>query len=252
MNQNAEALIGALEQRIAALEQVASGHKEPETERGRMQRERQERIDAKREARPDNDERRMGDPRPTSRQRREEPKRTSTALPGPQIPPRPPRPPEPKIPENEATTSDHPWKVTANGDGTVTVSAGHLFYRTSESPSADTLPQWYHLKVFASYAGGSIAVGGSGRIYASIAVNPATPDYAYLTNIYGGDPFYLGRAYPTGGVTVHYGVMPTTGDVFIVEIAAVSLADGVAVVDSQFLTHNPVVGDYLLTGPVGP
>lgn len=150
------------------------------------------------------------------------------------------------------TGADQPWKVTANGDGTVTVSAGHLFYRTSESPAADTLPQWYHLKVFASYAGGSVTVGGSGRIYASIAVNPSAADYAALTNIYGADPFYLNRVYPSGSISVEYGTMPTTGDVFIVEIAAVSLVDGVAVVDTQFLTHNPVVGDYSLTGPVGP
>ena len=94
MSQELENAVAEMEKRLAALEQGGSASKGPESERERMQRERQERIDAKREARPENDERRMGDPRPTSRQRKEDlSRRSSTVLPGPTMnPPKPPAP----------------------------------------------------------------------------------------------------------------------------------------------------------------
>ena len=96
MDHETQAFLNELEKRLSVLEGGESDSNQPESAGERMRRERQERIDAKREARPETDEHRMGSPRPTSRQRKEElSRRSSTNLPGPQMSPsRPPQAPK--------------------------------------------------------------------------------------------------------------------------------------------------------------
>tara|TARA_R110000787_G_scaffold125163_2_gene236303 strand:- start:550 stop:1767 length:1218 start_codon:yes stop_codon:yes gene_type:complete len=142
------------------------------------------------------------------------------------------------------TSSSHPWKVTGNGDATVDVAAGKLLSFVSESsPGISNIPSYFQLKEFADYAGGTIgSIGAAGFIYASISytTNQTIFDADTTTGISTFD-----RVVPDGSVAVAFATsLPTTGDVFIVELARVTFAAGVATVSDQVVTHNPTLWSF--------
>lgn len=143
----------------------------------------------------------------------------------------------------------HPWKVTANGDDTVAVAAGELLSYDHEGvsiPSAGNtnLSSYFNLKDFASYAGGNVTVLGAGVIYAEVTRITSGTFVADTFSDGLGDEFqhWLDSVQPNSVITVKYGAsLPSSGDVFTVKLAEVSLNAGNAEVDKQIITHNPTL-----------
>tara|TARA_R110000803_G_scaffold136034_1_gene202991 strand:- start:25895 stop:26584 length:690 start_codon:yes stop_codon:yes gene_type:complete len=137
----------------------------------------------------------------------------------------------------------HPWKVTTNGDdtpATVAVAPGHvLWIATADESSA--LQSYYNLDIALTYAGGDVTVTGTGYIYAKgdmavdelLSEGPLTDETILLQNV-------GATATP---ITLHFDtVLPVSGaGNFHMRIAKVSLTGtpSVAVVDAQYITHNP-------------
>lgn len=150
---------------------------------------------------------------------------------------------------DNADLASHPWKVTANGDDTVAVAAGELLSYDHEGvsiPSAGNtnLSSYFNLKDFASYAGGNVTVLGAGVIYAEVTRITSGTFVADTFSDGLGDEFqhWLDSVQPNSVITVKYGAsLPSSGDVFTVKLAEVSLNAGNAEVDKQIITHNPTL-----------
>tara|TARA_R110000782_G_scaffold7120_2_gene24155 strand:- start:2260 stop:3330 length:1071 start_codon:yes stop_codon:yes gene_type:complete len=137
-------------------------------------------------------------------------------------------------------SSSHPWKVTGNGDATVDVAAGKLLsFHSETNPGLSNIPSYFQLKEFANYAGGTVSsINAAGFIYASIGLT--TNDTIFEADM--ADGLTIDRVVPDGSITVAFAAaLPTTGDVFIVELANVTFAGGVATVSDQIMTHNPTL-----------
>lgn len=163
--------------------------------------------------------------------------------------------------ETESGAGTHPWKVTANGDDTVTVAAGKIlsYLHDEVTAGADYLPACFQLKKLFDYAGTGetpIVVTGTGKIYVSVAYTEGGNVTRWDADP--GDGLEEGRSYSivpdTGAaLTVSFATsLPADGDAFVVEIADVSLADGVAQVDDQILTHNPTLVAWASDTPGSP
>jgi hypothetical protein len=156
----------------------------------------------------------------------------------------------------QSEVSSHPWKVTSNTDGTVTVAAGELLSFDHEAlaiPGAggSDLANYFNLEDFASYAGGSVTVTGAGVIYAKAAyAYGATYSASTYADGFGDDhKIWLQSVSPNATVTVHYAsAMPTSGDDFHVKLAEVSVAASVISVNKQIITHNPTLFMPQITG----
>jgi len=83
----------------------------------------------------------------------------------------------------------HPWKVTDNTDGTVTIAAGFIlgYYMTasgsswtdpSAAPGVNTFPDTVVLGVSGTYSGGTVSIDETSYIYALVPRNGATQTYA--------------------------------------------------------------------------
>jgi len=143
----------------------------------------------------------------------------------------------------------HPWKVTSNGDDSVTVAPGKLLSVGNESvaSSLDTIPTYFHLKEFKNYAGGIIgSIAANGYIYASIPY--VIGDVIYITEA-GVEELLSQRIVPDTSATLTVGFatsLPITGDVFVYEIARVTYDAGLVTVTDQVLTHNPQLWSFNL------
>ncbi len=143
----------------------------------------------------------------------------------------------PAIPFSAAS---HPWKVTGNGDDTVNVAAGKILSMANEaSPGMSNIPVYFHLKEFIDYTGGTVEdIDADGYIYASCPQAYTTETIFEADATSGINQF--DRVQPEGPVTVDFAEnLPTTGSVFIFELARVTFSGGVATVTDQVMTHNP-------------
>lgn len=134
----------------------------------------------------------------------------------------------------------HPWKVTTNGDdspATVAVAAGHIMYMSTED-DLNASQAYYNLDLAASYAGGDVTVTGTGYIYAKLDM---TVDDLLSEAPATDETFLLQTVAATGTITLHFATnIPSSGSGNAhIKIAKVSLASSVAVVDAQYITHNP-------------
>jgi len=112
----------------------------------------------------------------------------------------------------------HPWKVTSNGNDSVTVEKGKIFYW---SPTGDGKP----FEVFYEEFSGIFTVTATGRIYA----------VTELTDTPVND--YLDTWFQPGTISLEIDPTPT-GDNLYIPIADVSLTDGIAAVVEQILFEN--------------
>ena len=154
------------------------------------------------------------------------------------------------------TIPPHPWKCTSNGDDTVTVSPGFTLGTTSQdSPGLGILPSFALLKPLDSYIGGDVIVTGAGYIVGYVAFSYGTIVYETeaLTSVEAEYvPINTVRLSVGNGVNVEFSAdFPdgtTPGNYYFV-IAKVSLSDDdVAVVEEQYLHHNPALDIYLVDG----
>jgi len=137
----------------------------------------------------------------------------------------------------------HPWKVTSNGNNTVSISAGCVMSWEETSLT---------LKNFKKYDGTqTVTVTGDGYIYGYIDASLATTaDINAGGTDSGGDTLDVPimRVFPdnTDDITIAFAAaMPSGSSTFYFEIAEVSLIASVATVTHQTLTHNPTLASWL-------
>jgi hypothetical protein len=142
----------------------------------------------------------------------------------------------------------HPFKVSANGDDTVTVAPGEIM-SYGDGTFGDL-----SIKHYSSFDGGEATVTASGVIYgeiaAALALNLVLNDTWIDSNGDSVDTYYY-RLLPDtlDTIAVNFATsMPSSSSVFYFEIAQVDLTDGVASVTKQVLTHNPILSG-LSSGP---
>lgn len=126
----------------------------------------------------------------------------------------------------------HPWKVTPNGDNTVTVAPGNVLdFSTSSNGLYDAEPV---TGAFTAYAGGDVTIGASGTLYAVVTYT--------IGNIIANDTGFTLATNNVRVSSVTVTLTPTlTTNELSIPIAEVTLSGGVAAVTNQILTHNPVI-----------
>ena len=145
--------------------------------------------------------------------------------------------------------SDHPWKVTANGDDTVAVAAGrmttHRINGTGDLGVAESL-----VGFFLEFAGANVTVTGAGYIYALCDIDHVVTGDDTLGGG-SGARFYSERQVFSGTPTVVFSATaPATFDPYVAEgrnfavvIATVTLAASIAAVGTQYIQdHIPPIG----------
>ena len=138
----------------------------------------------------------------------------------------------------------HPWKVTGNGDDTVSIAAGCVLSYESQPGT---------LKLYRKYDGDQNAtVEGEGVVYASIVSEMAlSPDIRFSGTDDNGDimDVDLFRLFPDSTAPLILSFAESTpvssSGIFYFEVAEVSLNDGVAVVDYQIITTNPTLSSWI-------
>ena len=158
-------------------------------------------------------------------------------------------------PSYAATLSAHPWKVIPNGDDTVDVLPGVTLCVESEStPAQDTLPSFTRLTLQDTFDGSTVTVTGAGYIvgYSAHGVTPQIYSTVATTGVDAESvPISTGRISGSSGITVEFMAALPAGAVagnFHFVIAEVSLVSSVAVVDRQWITHNPTLDTYFADG----
>jgi hypothetical protein len=144
----------------------------------------------------------------------------------------------------QRTAITHPWKVSTSADDTVRVSPGKILsLQCPSNPGVSNIPAYFHLKKFSDYAGGEVTgIDDNGYIYGSIPWATGGGTFFEADTTTGISMFEL--VVPDAGepITVSFDTsLPTTGDVFVFEIAHVTFADGKISEIEQVLTHNPTM-----------
>lgn len=152
-------------------------------------------------------------------------------------------PPQRNQPKKD--TSSHPWKVTANGDNTVTVAAGRILTMKNEQGlGVSDPPTWVRLQQAAKFDGGNVeSIAASGYIYAYL---PATISAELMFSRDDTTSLEIYRNIPSGSLTVAFSAtLPENSGgstyEFCFVIAEVTYASGVVTVTEQILTHNPTM-----------
>jgi len=123
----------------------------------------------------------------------------------------------------------HPWKVTANGDETVTVAAGRVLYWTSQV--SGNFPNEPFDADSVAYAGGEVEITGSGVL--KIVITTSDQEVS-------DDGIIWDFVYTASSLSVE--LDPTaTGSELTIPIALVNLTDDVASVTEQILHYNPFI-----------
>lgn len=139
------------------------------------------------------------------------------------------------VPSNTPPALSHPWKVTANGDDTVKVADGSVIYFTSQGSSSVTNAPFDGEKI--DYTSDDVTITASGTLYVVL-----TSSGVYLDEIISLESTsgVGAQAFTPSSIAVE--LDPTlTGDKLSIPIASVTLTSGVASVDTQILTYNPIL-----------
>jgi hypothetical protein len=135
-----------------------------------------------------------------------------------------------------------PWRATNNGNEYITVAEGSIFFPSAQGALDEDMAPIAYIPL--TYAGGSIEITATGWLYAlAIYEDPPTPtpvSEVVLTDetlqLWSRIPSLVDVAF-SADVPGTYS--PPAGTVAYYPIASVILADTVARVDRQYLTHNP-------------
>ena len=145
----------------------------------------------------------------------------------------------------DTSSSSHPWKATAGGSSSINIAAGNVMGLRAPTidPVSPVSVPLYAEPVY--YVGGSVTVtAATGWIYAVVTVGNE------VINI---DPYNLGftQIYTSnrkaGTVSVEFNTASPSANVsgsvnqVWLPICEVALAAGVASVEAQTLTHNPIL-----------
>ena len=152
------------------------------------------------------------------------------------------------VPSSRPSSSGHPWKVTSNGDNTISVGYGSIY---SYDEASITLREFKYFAGFTTEGYSAITVTGTGSIYGRIASLAATSaDINYSGTDSNGDTYgmELNRVFPDATADVLFSfetTVPTSSSVFYFEIAKVEVTDSIASVTRQILVDNPVMASWI-------
>jgi hypothetical protein len=139
----------------------------------------------------------------------------------------------------------HPWKVTANGDDTVTVAAGRILTMKNEQGlGVSDPPTWVRLQQIAKFTGGDVeGIDANGYIYAYL---PATISAELMFTRDDTTGLEIYRNIPSGSLNVAFsttlpGNSGGSAAEFCFVIAEVAYSGGIVTVTEQWLTHNPTM-----------
>jgi len=133
----------------------------------------------------------------------------------------------------------HPWRASGKGTGDIKVAPGKVI---GFKAAASTAGKPWHC-VFASYAGGDVAVSGNGWLYVVATVTEVALEAdTYLLD---GAFFVIANTQKPTSVTVVYSATApasitsgSSSEIYI-PLAEVAVSAGIASVVDQVLTHNP-------------
>jgi hypothetical protein len=137
------------------------------------------------------------------------------------------------VPSNTPRPSggSHPFKVSPNGDDTVSVAPGNVIdFSTSSNGLYDGTAVTGD---FTAYAGGDVTITADGTVYLVITYDN--------TNLISQEPSVLADfALSVTSLAVEFDPTLSINQLSI-PIAEVTFADNVASVSNQILTHNPIL-----------
>ena len=145
--------------------------------------------------------------------------------------------PDMQIPEEPAAggsvkQATHPFKVSPNGDDTVTVAAGNVIdFRTTNDGLFSGNPVRGNVNV---YDGAEVTITASGTLFLVITYDNS--------NLIAEDSTFLVGSYLLAVFNMVAALDPVlSGSELSIPIAEIDLTDGVASVTQQILTHNPTL-----------
>jgi len=156
--------------------------------------------------------------------------------------------------ERKQSAYVHPWKAYSYGDDTVGVGYGSLlaYEGASATDGSLTMREFKYFEGFEPESYTPITVTGAGSLYGAISAGLASyPDINFAgTTSPSGDSFTvdLFRVFPDSAQDIIFSfetTVPIDPAYFYFEIAKVDLDGGVAFIDRQILTHNPLMASWI-------
>jgi hypothetical protein len=153
-----------------------------------------------------------------------------------------------KVPRQEYFTADvSPWQATSRGDDKIYIAPGCVVgYRPAPEDNNDSLMRFPIVGMHVPFGGGEIEItAAEGTVYAHLVAPPGVVESQQTSFSYQGDLqemwihrsiLYLPEVIELAFIAAD--TVPEEGGIYI-PIATVTLADGIASVDYQILTHNP-------------
>jgi hypothetical protein len=148
-----------------------------------------------------------------------------------------------------SSASTHPWKVTANGDDTVTIADGRVMTMIVKGSAetdgnGDYIEKWFSPYVvhYLTYSSGDVTVPADGYIYGKVGASSLTvSDAGELPSLTEG--IHMDIYNPVGSITVYHStdspaLLSPSDDYIHFLIAVVGLAGGEASVVSQEMFDN--------------
>lgn len=137
------------------------------------------------------------------------------------------------LPVGSTPQQGHPWKVTANGDDTVTVADGSVIY--FDTGGGSNVPNSPITGKTMDYTSASVTITAPGTLYVKMDFDPLLSDELIA---YSSTPNLSTYAVTPTAITAE--LDPTlSGDEVSIPIATVTLTDGIAAVTKQILSYNP-------------
>jgi len=146
-----------------------------------------------------------------------------------------------------AAAAGHPWKATATGTANIAIAPGCVVgYRPAPETNDDSPMRFPIVGEHVPFLGDEIEItAAAGSVYAHLVAPPGVVESQQTSFSYQGDLqemwihrsiLYLPEVIELAFIPAD--TVPEEGGIYI-PIATVLLADGIASVDYQILTHNP-------------
>jgi len=144
-------------------------------------------------------------------------------------------------------TPPHPWQATSRGDDKIYIAPGCVVgYRPAPEDNNDSPMRFPIVGMHVPFGGGEIEItAAEGTVYAHLLAPPGVVEAQQTSFSYQGDIqemwihssiLYLPEVIELAFLAAN--TLPEEGGIYI-PIAAVTLAEDIAAVDYQILTHNP-------------
>ena len=137
------------------------------------------------------------------------------------------------VPDQQIATEPHPFKVTSNGDDTITIAEGALLWLNPDTTGS--VPNDPFVGEYTDYGGETLTVTSTGTLYivSSYGAEATATDTPFLIASY-----HVGFDSQSPWAEIDPSL--SSGQISL-PIATIDLTDGVASVTKQILHHNPLI-----------